>query len=228
MTAATHASIIGALEPSFVAVGARLVLRQRVLGRTATLMVATLVGATLVVTANIGTDTAATVGGDALVVISVVCAATYILVSSQNAGTVQPIVATLTQHVWALAIVVPALGYSITSGGFGPIPHGTGWLYVVFSGLLSYLIPFVLYLTAVQTMPAAVAAQYLALIPLTGMIGAAAILGEPITIQSVVGGVIVVAALYALARSGTTDPVPPTTVTISAGPAERTRLPLTK
>jgi drug/metabolite transporter (DMT)-like permease len=44
------------------------------------------------------------------------------------------------------------------------------------------------------------------------MIGAATVLGERITIQSVVGGAMVVAALYAIARSGTTDPVPLTTV----------------
>lgn len=144
--------------------------------------------------------------GDALLIASVACAACYILLSSRNAGQIEPLIATLTQQVWALAVVVPALVLSIATGGFGQLPHGSGWALVIVSGMLSYLIPFVLYLTAVESLPAPWAAQFLALIPLCGMIGAATILGEPITTRSLIGGAVVVIALYLLARTEHTTP----------------------
>lgn len=200
MTAATHTSIIGALEPTLVAIGAWMMLRQRVARGTAALMAVTLAGALLVVTATPSTSNKATFRGDALVVVSVCCAAAYVLLSSRNAGRSEPLTATLTQQTWALAIVGPALVFSIVTGGFGPLPHGRDWLLVVVSGLLSYLIPFVLYLTALESITPALAAQYLALIPLTGMIGAATILSEPVTIRSLTGGAVVIIALYLMAH----------------------------
>jgi drug/metabolite transporter (DMT)-like permease len=205
MTAATHVAIIGALEPILVAVGAWIVMRQCVAGRTAALMAATLTGALLVVTANSATGSSATLSGDALVVISVCCAAAYVLLSSRSAGRFDPLTITLTQQTWALAVVVPALAISIPYGGFGTMPHGSGWFLVVVSGMLSYPIPFVLYLTALESITPAMAAQYLALIPLTGMIGATMILGEPTSIQSFVGGAVVIVALVVMARRESSD-----------------------
>jgi drug/metabolite transporter (DMT)-like permease len=207
MTSATHVAITGAIEPTLVAVGAWVVLRERVARRTAALMATTLAGALVVVTANPATGSNATLGGDTLVVTSVCCAAAYVLLSSRSAGRIEPLTATLTQQTWAIAVVLPALAISIAIGGLGPVPHGSGWLLVVVSGLLSYLIPFVLYLTAVESITAAMAAQYLALIPLTGMIGATTILGEPIMIRSLIGGAVVVVALYRMARTESSNPV---------------------
>lgn len=205
MTAATHVSIIGALEPTLVTIGAWVVLRQRVALRTAALMAATLAGALLVVTANSTQGSTASLGGDLLIVISVCCAAAYILASSRTAGRVEPLTATLTQQSWALAVVLPGLAIAVAVGGFGPFPEGSGWLLVAVSGLLSYLIPFVLYLTALEAIAPALAAQYLALIPLSGMIGAATILGEPVTTRSFIGGAVVIVALYLMARTEPSD-----------------------
>lgn len=201
MTAATHASVIGALEPTLIAIGAWLILRERVPARTAALMSMTLAGAILVVTATSGGEDGATVAGDLLLVASVLCAASYVLMSSRRAGSVEPMTAVLTQQAWALVAVLPALAVSVATGGFGPLPHGSAWLLVVVSGLLSYLIPFALYLTALESLPAAATSQYLALIPLAGMVGAATVLGEPFTSRSLVGGALVISALALLART---------------------------
>jgi drug/metabolite transporter (DMT)-like permease len=221
MTAASHASIIGALEPTFVAVGAWMFLHQRLSGRAAALMSITLIGALLVVTSSLGIGSTATVDGDVLLVVSVVCAATYVLLCSRSVGVVEPIIATLTQQVWALAIVLPALAVSVVTGGFGPLPHGSGWGLVVISGLLSYVIPFALYLTALESLPASSTAQYLALIPLFGMLGAATILGETITARSLVGGAVVIVALVLLARLSGREPPGP----VASPPVTRCRRP---
>ena len=178
MTAATHAAVIGALEPTFVALGSWLVLRRRMRAGDAALMSLALAGALLVVVGTSGAGTGASGSGDALLVVSVVCAAGYVMLSSRGAGTVAALVATLTQQVWAMLVVVPVLAASVVVAGLGPLPVGRAWLLVLAAGTLSYLVPFALYLTALESLPATLAAQYLALIPLCGLVGAAVVLGE--------------------------------------------------
>ena len=208
MTAATHASLIGALEPAFVTVAAWLFLRERVPAVTAVLMAVTLIGAALVVGGGADAHRSST-SGDLLLVASVVCAAAYVTmtISSRASGSSAPLTLTFVQQVWALGLVAPVLGASMLVGGFGPLPQGPAWLLVVVSGLLSYLVPFALYLAALESLPAALAAPYLALIPLCGLIGAAAVLHEPLTGQAVAGGTIVIVALVVMSRRAECSPL---------------------
>ena len=201
MTAATHAAVIGALEPTFVALGSWLVLRRRMRAGDAALMSLALAGALLVVVGTSGAGTGASGSGDALLVVSVVCAAGYVMLSSRGAGTVAALVATLTQQVWAMLVVVPVLAASVVVAGLGPLPVGRAWLLVLAAGTLSYLVPFALYLTALESLPATLAAQYLALIPLCGLVGAAVVLGERLPATALAGGAVVVVALFLLSRT---------------------------
>ena len=150
MTAATHASIIGALEPSLVVLLAWLLLHERVSSATCALMALTLLGSVLVVTNTTAANGPASGSGDGLLTASVVCAAAYIMFSSRRAQNVSATTTLLTQQRWAIVIIGPALGVSVTLGGFGPTPIGTGWFYVLTSMALSYLIPFGLYLTSAR------------------------------------------------------------------------------
>ena len=201
MTAATHAAVIGALEPTFVALGSWLVFRRRMRAGDAALMSLALAGALLVILSTSGVGSGASDGGDALLVVSVACAAGYVMLSARGVGTVPPLVATLTQQVWAMLVVVPVLAASIGIVGLGPMPAGRAWLLVLAAGILSYLVPFALYLTALESLPATMAAQYLALIPLCGLAGAAILLGERLTVTALAGGAVVVVALFLLSRT---------------------------
>jgi drug/metabolite transporter (DMT)-like permease len=201
MTAATHASIIGALEPSLVVLLAWLLLHERVSGTACALMAVTLGGSVLVVTNTTAANGQASGSGDGLLTASVVCAAAYIMFSSRRAQTGRATTTLLTQQLWATVIIGPALGVSVTLAGFGPTPIGIGWFYVMASMALSYLIPFGLYLTSAASVPPLLSAQLLALIPISGLAGAAVILGEPITERAFVGALTVVAAVVLLART---------------------------
>jgi drug/metabolite transporter (DMT)-like permease len=201
MTAATHASIIGALEPSLVVLLAWLLLHERVSSTACALMALTLGGSVLVVTNTTATNGQASGPGDGLLTASVVCAAAYIMFSSRRAQTGRATTTLLTQQLWAMVIIGPALGLSVTLGGLGPTPIGTGWFYVMTSMALSYLIPFGLYLKSAGPVPPLISAQLLALIPLSGLAGAAIILGEPITGRAFIGALTVVAAVVLLART---------------------------
>lgn len=198
-TAASHASVIGALEPTFVALGAWAVLRERISARGAVLMALSLVGILLVVGG--GTVADASVGGDALMVVSVACAAGFVIRSARDPGRSSPVAIALTQQVWSLAVVLPSLAVAIGVAGIGPAPDLRHWWLVACSGILSYVLPFALYLVAVRHLPATVVGQHLALIPLCGLAAAAAILGEMITARSLLGAALVVTALVLLTRS---------------------------
>jgi drug/metabolite transporter (DMT)-like permease len=164
-------------------------------------MALTLVGATVVVTSGVTGTSGATPSGDGLVLAGVVCGAAYALVVARTVRQGHPLTLALVQQVWALALVLPAATVTAIVGGAGPLPHGVDVLLVALSGLLSYLVPFALYLAALQKMPAAEATQYLALIPVAGLVGAAVLLGEPLTARALVGGAVMMVALGGLART---------------------------
>ena len=204
MTAATHASIIGALEPALVVIGAWMLLRERVSAAAAMLTGLTLVGALTVVTDGSGGGRGeASALGDVLLVVSVACAAAYVMVSSRRARSAAPVTAALSQQVWALGLALPCLAVSVSAVGLGPLPRGRGWLLLAVAAVLSYVLPFALYLTALESLPAPVAARFLSLIPVAGMLGAALVLGERVGMRSLGGAGLVVATLYLLARSDT-------------------------
>jgi drug/metabolite transporter (DMT)-like permease len=170
-------------------------------GTACALMALTLGGSVLVVTNTTAANGPASGSGDGLLTASVVCAAAYIMFSSRRAQTGRATTPLATQQLWAMVIIGPAVGLSVTLGGFGPTPIGTGWFYVMASMALSYLIPFGLYLKSAPSVPPLLSAQLLALIPLSGLAGAALILGEPITGRAFIGAIAVVAAVALLART---------------------------
>jgi drug/metabolite transporter (DMT)-like permease len=61
--------------------------------------------------------------------------------------------------------------------------------------------PFQLYLRAVALLAPERAASFLSLIPLTGVVAAATVLGEPVTYRAGVGAAVVVLSLYLLSIS---------------------------
>jgi drug/metabolite transporter (DMT)-like permease len=201
MTAATHASIIGALEPALVSLGAWWFLRERWSRLAAGLTAISVLGALIVVTDGASSVAGATVIGDLLVVVGVMSAAGYVMLTSRRSPVADAVSAVLAQQAWALLVVVPALVVSVGFGGFGPVARGTDWLYVVVSALLGFVIPFQLYLRAVAQLPPERSSSFLSLIPLTGVVAAATVLREPVTYRAGVGAAVVVISLYLLSTS---------------------------
>ena len=157
--------------------------------------------AALVVVSTSGAGTGASGSGDALLVGSVVCAAGYVMLSSRGAGTVAPLVATLTQQCGRCSWSSPcsprrwwsSVSVRCRSGG----PGCSCWRLAssATSSRSRSISP------PLESLPATLAAQYLALIPLCGLVGAAVVLGERLPATALAGGAAVVVALFRLSRT---------------------------
>ena len=195
-TSAGHASLIGAAEPLLVPFGAWLLYRQHP-SRALFVLVAVVAGGSVLLVGGAG---GGSIKGDLLVLAGTVSAASYVVVSSRSVASTTPLTLALVQQIIALAAtVVIASVIAVASGGVGHERAPT-LLVIALSGIVMTALPFPLYLTALRHLETAVAAQYIALIPVFGLGGALLFLGETITLIQGVGAIVIIAALAVVGR----------------------------
>jgi drug/metabolite transporter (DMT)-like permease len=196
-TSATSASLISATEPLMTILLAWLLLREPISRRTVPLIALALAGTLIVSLTGAGGGTQ-TLWGDALVLGSIVCAAFYAVMSRQSIAHMPPLHMTAVQHTFGLACAVALLPVGVLAGELAfvaSIPAGA-WLMAILTGIVQYALAFLLYLRALKHMTAAQASLYLMLVPLFGIGGGAAFLGEQMSIMQVIGAVLILAALF--------------------------------
>lgn len=202
LTSASNASVIAALEPVFILIGAWLVFRDRPgLGIGLAIGVA-VVGAALV---SLGAPSALGGGamtGDALILAGTMLAAVYVLASSRLAGTMPAVLLTAAQQSVGLVLVLGLTGTALALGWQAlPLRLDLPVLALaVGSGLIQYALAFWLYIVGLRAVGPAVAGLALTTTPVFGVLGGIAILGEGFTWVQAVGMALVVAALSALLR----------------------------
>jgi probable blue pigment (indigoidine) exporter len=136
--------------------------------------------------------------GVGLTLAGVACCATYTVIARRHIGAAPetgPIV--IAQQAYALAL---ALGLAALVGlaGGRVIPSTVtpvGLASAIASGVLYYAAAYWFYLSALRRVPAPLAAMSFYLIPIVGVAGGTALLGERLAASQLIGGAIVVAAL---------------------------------
>jgi len=207
LTSAASATVIASMEPVIVPVLAWIVLHDRPRAR----LIATSATATLgaVIVSVAGASTAGqSVIGDALILASVVAAAMYVVASAAAVDRNPPLSLALAQQLWALTLTIAVAAVYLAAGGSPGERLSVGSaLVIAASGILNYALPFGLYLAALTRIDVAKAAQYLTLIPVFGVAGAVAFLGESVSAGALAGTVVIVASLAVATRS-TREPAP--------------------
>lgn len=195
LTSAASASVIGAAEPAVILLLSWLMFRERVAPvlmlampfATAGVLLVTLDGAAAAPRQAIG---------DAMILAGVVFAALYVLLSSRSVTTFHPLpLAALQQSVGLLC----ALGMLAVAQAAGAevvaVPTPSALSLALASGVVQYALAFLLYLIGLRALPVGSAGLFLALIPLFGVAGAAAVLGETISVAQMIGAIMIVAAV---------------------------------
>ncbi|MFD0987976.1 DMT family transporter [Methyloligella solikamskensis] len=198
LTTAANASLIGATEPVLSLALLFLVFRERSRRRDIVAIVLAVIGAGLVTATGFGEGGVHT-AGDLLIVCSTLFAALYVVLSSRLANHAPPLLLAGLQQSVGLVIILTVTVVALGAGweSLPDWPTAGEWLFVVFSGLAQHTLPFWLYLYAVRTIPVQKAALYLTLIPVFGVSGAVAFLGEPISTMQMAGSALIVVALLA-------------------------------
>jgi drug/metabolite transporter (DMT)-like permease len=209
-TSVVHAALIQTTEPVIVAGLGWLLLSHHLPARVLIPMLTVLAGSVAVVTAH-APNSGATVIGDLLVAGGIISASAYALGSSRVDPDLSALGATFVQQAASLVLVVPVVLVPLLLHGHAshaPSGHAVGsshpsaWLWVAVPalGVVSTSLTFWLYLTALRHIPPGTAAQFLAITPVTGFVGAVVFLGETMSLQATLGAGVVIFSLVAIAR----------------------------
>ena len=197
------ASVVMATTPAVTAVGAVAFLGDR-LGRWRLLGLALAVGGVVVV--NLGADITDGTGdevvlGAALVFAAVCCEATYSLTGKRLSADLSPLQIVTAAAVLASVLFLPFAIRDIRSFGVGEPTVGE-WIALGWWGAGTMALGSWLWFRGMRRVAAGTAAAFMAVMPVSALIGSYVLLGEAVEVVHFVGMAISLAGLAAVIRSG--------------------------
>lgn len=200
---ASVATLLWAAEPIMILALAGLILDEPVNSRLFVVMLIGALGVSLVTgLLEAGQTSMIQATGIALMLGAVLCCAIYTVFSRKIGTGVDPLLMVAVQQTAGLAWAVTLLLFDARSSvvrSIVAIPPDTIAIGML-SGLLYYAAAYWLYLSALKTVPAAVAGSFFNLIPLFGIVLAFVLLGERLTAMQWGGALAIVASVYLLLR----------------------------
>jgi len=194
---ASRASVIIANNPIFIAMFASLIFRER-LGLIKSLGVpVSVVGAVIAISKG---DLAGMLGGasgwgDVMIFGCVLSWVAFSLIGKTVIAHIPPLTAiTYASTVGALLLLFPA----VMDGVFGNFGNYTfhEWGNILFLGIFGTALGFVWYYQGIEHIGATRAGLFINLVPISAIIMAFLLLGEPITISLLIGTVLVLSGVY--------------------------------
>jgi len=204
LTTAGKASVIAALEPIFIFLGAWILFRTRPGPRAMAVIATAVIGVSLVSVTDLTDLAGGSALGDSLMLLGTVFAAIYVLLSSRLALSMPAVLLTALQQSVGLGLVILLAALAL----------GAGWqtwpttltlpmlALAILSGLIQYALAFWLYIVGLKGIPPGLAGMFLTTTPIFGVLGGMAFLDERFTLSQCLGMLIVVVSLVALLRSG--------------------------
>ena len=206
-TTAVNASLIGSTEVIITILSAPIFLRERLVLVKLILASISFLGVFLLM----GQDAAGTQNnflfGDLMVLIGVLFAVAYVILSKLQVHRLSTIILTASQQFVGLITTAIAFGilstfnrnYEINAFGISP----QFWLLAIIAGIMQYALGFLLYLIALRHVDVSHAAFYVALTPVFGVASAILLIGEQPNILQWVGAGLIVTSSYFANRSET-------------------------
>jgi drug/metabolite transporter (DMT)-like permease len=178
MSSALAAGVIMAGIPAAVALLSRVFLHERIAPRTL-LGIACAVAGIALVSFSKGAEGAApgSVLGNLLLVIAVLCEASYVVIGKKLAGHIGPKRISALINLWGLALVAPLGLWQATRFDFGRVEPSSWWL-LVFYSLAASVVTVWLWMTGLKHVPASKAGIFTVLLPVSAAAIGVLFLGE--------------------------------------------------
>ncbi|MCG8318214.1 MAG: DMT family transporter [Cytophagales bacterium] len=200
MTTASSATLIGASEVILTILFAAIFLSEKLSHVKLSLAAISFGGLWLLMLGDMGDTRESSFAGDLLVLLGVVFAVLYTLISKKQVATISPQQLAASQQLVGLIVTVTCFGVlSFVFQGFEISFHNISpgyWLLAIGSGIIQYALAFLLYLIALKNIPVSRAAFYIALIPVFGVASAVVMIGEQPGTMQWVGGLLIVGSSY--------------------------------
>ena len=198
-TSATNASLIGSSEILLTIIASVLFLHESVRPRQFVLAVVGSLGVAVIAFQDAQSDALGMFWGDALVFVGILFGVAYTLTSKRLIATSTPLAMVTSQQLFGLgAIVAFRFVVSIVSSRYEvavAVAPGA-WVLAVVSGIFSYAVAFLSYLSAIRHLSASRASFFLILIPVFATLSAVLLIGERVTSAHLVGGALIIGSAY--------------------------------
>ena len=211
MTTASNATLIGTSEVILTILFAAAFLGEKLTRMKLMLSGISCLGVMLLLLKDVQAVGHSSLVGDLLVLMGTIFAVFYVLFSKKQIESADPLQLTSSQQLVGLLVTLGCFSvlsafnssYEVTAVGIPP----QFWLLAVGSGIMQYALAFLLYLTALQNIPASHAAFYVALIPVFGVASAMVMLGEQPGLGQWIGGLMVIVSSYGANRLQATEAI---------------------
>lgn len=195
-TAAGDASLIVSLNPVFTVLLAAPMLHQKITGRMSLGLLTGITGVAVVVGWSPNSDIPFNhrLIGDLMILMAALSWAmttnlTKILLSRK--GDVSPLEIVVWYSFVGWILLTPWMVFEIWSFGI-PTPSSAEWVTVAYLGIISTVLAYVLFAKGIEEIGPTAASSYVFLVPVFGVIGGWALLGERIGASLIVGFILIV------------------------------------
>jgi drug/metabolite transporter (DMT)-like permease len=203
-TAANATLILDGGEPIVTALVAALVLRERLVGRRLAGVVTALAGVTTIVAFSHGGEFGFSAVGDGLMLGSTICWAGFTVLGSRLFAERGVLAVTVASQLFGLLFLTPLVVVELVITGLPPV----GWtdlVLVLYLGAGCSALSYLLLGYGLQRLDVTEAAVLGNLAPLTGIVLAVIVLGEPLAVAQIAGGVLILAGVLIATRTTSAD-----------------------
>jgi drug/metabolite transporter (DMT)-like permease len=202
-TSATQGALIYALLPAAIALAAVVVLKEAPSRRRMFGVVLSVAGVALVVAnGQAGTAAPAPLLGAACMLLAVLSWTGYTVFAKRLAAADQIVVTACVSAIGAVMLAPLAAIEVFVAGSWQRAPSLQGWLGFVFLSVVASALAFVVYGRVLRELDASLVGAYTNLDPIIGVLTAVIVLGEPLNVPQMVGGVIALAGMWLASQAG--------------------------
>ena len=204
---AGRAALIVAINPVVIALASGLLFREPMNGTRATGILLSLCGALVVIArGDIGSLLSGTVGiGESLLLGCVISWSLYTLIGRRVLGRLSPLVTVA--YASLAGTLLLGLLLALDDGlDTALLADGVVWANIGYLAVFGTVLAFVWFYAGVRAIGATRAAQFINLVPVSGVLLGALILQEPVTPSLLGGGLMVIFGLWLTNRHGATRP----------------------
>lgn len=203
---ASQGALVQASIPAMTALVAVLWLRERA-SPLRWLGIALSVGGVLIVFSGSSADNGeSSLFGSLLMFASVICWALYTALAKRVAG-FDSLVITVCVTGTGSVLLLPLAAYEVVAAhGLQPLPVA-GWLGMLYLGSVASGLAYLLYNASLRHLDASAVGVYTNLIPVVGVLTGVVMLGEPLSMRAIIGGLVVMLGVWTTTRSERPVPV---------------------
>jgi drug/metabolite transporter (DMT)-like permease len=204
LTTASDVALLITSESIFTAALSWLLLRERFKKLTGLALCLGLVGVYLIVERSLIPNIPTGGGiwrivGDLLVVLALLVEAFYTVRGKALLVKHPPLLITSASIVGSLVFWLPVAGWEIFTTGWHPIGP-VAWISICWMALMSTVLAYLAWFQGLAKVNGSAAASTLFIQPLLGTLLAIVLLGEQLTLTTVIGGVLIIVSVYLISR----------------------------